>query len=260
MCCGANSQPSANRLLGSLPAAEYQRLLQCLHRVSLPFGEVIADASERLSMAYFPTTCVVSLGCGMRDGATSEVGLIGNDGMFGVAIALGSSRAATSAIVGLSGEAYRLDAQALRNEIARGGDFHRLLLRYADSLITQTALTAACICAHNLEKRFCRWLLLARDRGTSDELPLTQDFIARLLGGRRETVTVAAGRLQDAGLIRYSRGRITIIDRIGLEKASCECYWNLREEYGRIFDTERPNRAPRRFELVQRTLTDRFAG
>jgi CRP-like cAMP-binding protein len=257
---GAKTQPSANRLLGSLPAVEYERLLSSLHRVILPFGEVIADASERLRAAYFPTTCVVSLVCGMRDGATSEVGLIGNDGMLGSTIVLGGGRAAASAIVGLSGEAYRLDAQTLRNEIARGGVFYRILLRYVDSLISQTALTAGCICAHNLEKRFCRWLLMARDRGTSDELALTQEFIARLLGGRRETVTVAAGRLQDAGLIRYSRGRITIVDRIGLEKASCECYLSLREECNQTFNMDGLEREPRRIELVQRTLAASVAG
>jgi CRP-like cAMP-binding protein len=260
MHTGTKTQPSANRLLGSLSGAEYERLLPHLHRVSLRLGDVISDAADRLSVAYFPTTSIVSLVCGMRDGATAEVALLGNSGLWGTSLFLGNGRTTTTAIVGLAGEAYRMDAQCLRDEFGRCGTFQRLLLRYTDALIAQISLTAACNCVHTLEKRFCRWLLLARDHATSDELVMTQEFIARLLGGRRETVTVAAGRLQDAGLIRYARGRIAIVDRIGLERAVCECYWSIRAEYNRTLDPEGAGRRQPAFEVISRSVGGRAAG
>jgi CRP-like cAMP-binding protein len=255
------TQPSANRLLNSLSREEYERLLPYLHRVSLRLGDVISETTNRLTVAYFPTTCIVSLVCGMQDGATAEIALIGNDGVLGTSLFLGGGGGASSSIVGLAGEAYRIDVQSLRDEFGRCGMFQRVLLRYTDALMTQISLTAACNCTHTLEKRFCRWLLVARDRATSDELVMTQEFIARLLGGRRETVTVAAGRLQDAGLIRYSRGRITIVDRIGLEKAVCECYWALTAEYGRAFVRDGVERPQPAFEVFSRTRrANRAAG
>jgi CRP-like cAMP-binding protein len=257
MYTGTKTQPSANRLLGSLSTAEYDRLLPYLHRVSLRLGDMISDAADRLCVAYFPTTSIVSLLCGMQDGATAEIAFIGNDGVWGTSLFLGGGRTTNSAIVGLAGEAYRMDAQVLRDEFGRCGIFQRILLRYTDALMTQISLTAACNCTHTLEKRFCRWLLLARDRATSDELVMTQEFIARLLGGRRETVTVAAGRLQDAGLIRYARGRITIVDRIGLEKAVCECYWALTAEYNRTLVQDGVERRQPAFEVISRTRAGR---
>jgi CRP-like cAMP-binding protein len=260
MYTGTKTQPSDNRLLGSLAGAEYERLLPHLHRVSLRLGDVISDAADRLSVAYFPTTSIVSLVCAMRDGATAEVALLGNDGLWGTSLFLGGSRTTSSAIVGLAGEAYRMDAQGLRDEFSRCATFQRILLRYTEALMTQISFTAACNCIHNLEKRFCRWLLLARDHATSDELVMTQEFIARLLGGRRETVTVAAGRLQDAGLIRYARGRITIVDRIGLEKSVCECYWEITAEYNRALAQYNAGRRPPAFEVISRNRTDRATG
>jgi CRP-like cAMP-binding protein len=257
---GTKTEPSANRLLSSLSSAEYERLLSHLHRVSLRLGDVISDATDRLSVAYFPTTSIVSLVCGMQDGATTEIALIGNDGVLGTSLFLGGGRNTNSAIVGLAGEAYRLDAQVVRDEFGRCGTFQRILLRYTGTLMAQISLAAACNCTHTLEKRFCRWLLLARDRATSDELVMTQEFIARLLGGRRETVTVAAGRLQDAGLIRYARGRITIVDRIGLEKAVCECYWALTAECNRTFVQDGVERRQPAFEVLSRSHTSRAAG
>ena len=252
---GPKSEPSTNRLLNSLSSSEYERLLPHLHRVNLRLGDVILDAADRLSVAYFPTTSIVSLVCGMQDGATAEIALIGKDGVLGTSLILGSGRTTNSAIVGLAGEAYRMDSQVLRDEFGRSGTFQRILLKYTGTLMTQISLTAACNCTHTLEKRFCRWLLLARDRATCDELAMTQEFIARLLGGRRETVTVAAGRLQDAGLIRYSRGRITIVDRIGLEKAVCECYWALTAECNRTFVADPVERRQPAFEVFSRSHT-----
>jgi len=194
----------------------------------------VSNALDRLSYAFFPTTCIVSLVSAMQDGATAEIALIGNDGMLGASLFLGSDRATNSAIVGLAGKALRMDARVLRDEFGRCGMFQRNLLRYTDALMAQISLTAACNCTHPLEKRFSRWLLLIRDRAVCDELVMTQEFIAHLLGGRRETVTVAAGHLQDAGIIHYNRGRITIIDRAGLEKAVCECYRAVKSECDRI--------------------------
>jgi CRP-like cAMP-binding protein len=250
-------EPSCNRLLRSLPNVEYERLFSRLHRVSLRLGDVISNATDRLSVAYFPTTAIVSLVCGMQDGSTAEVAVIGNDGLLGTSLFLGGGRTTNSAVVGVAGEAYRIEAQDLRDEFGRCETFQRILLRYTDALMSQISLTAACNGTHHLEKRFCRWLLLLRDRATSDELVMTQEFIAYLLGGRRETVTVAAGRLQDAGLIRYARGRITIVDRIGLEKAVCECYLALKAECDRIFVPDGVERRQPAFEVYSRSRAHR---
>lgn len=230
--------PPANRLLSGLSKDECVRLLPHLHHVNLGLGHVISNAMDRLNFAYFPTTCMVSLISAMQDGGTAEIALIGNDGILGTSLFLGGDRATNSAVVGLAGEAFRVDARVLRDEFGRAGTFQRNLLRYTDALMAQISLTAACNSTHRLEKRFCRWLLLTRDRTTSDELVMTQEFIAHLLGGRRETVTVAAGHLQDAGIIHYTRGRITIIDRSGLEKACCHCYRAVKTEYDRILATD----------------------
>jgi CRP-like cAMP-binding protein len=166
----------------------------------------------------------------MENGASAEVAVAGHDAVVGTSLFLGGNTTANRAIVGIPGEALQMDARALRNNFLRGGSFQLVLLRYTESLITQISLTAACNRMHTLEKRFCRWLLLIRDRARCDELTLTQEFIANMLGGRRETVTVAAGRLQDAGLIQYSRGHLRILDRKGLEKTVCECYRTVTDE------------------------------
>ncbi|MFY9803461.1 MAG: Crp/Fnr family transcriptional regulator [Candidatus Acidiferrales bacterium] len=176
----------------------------------------------------------MSLICDMEDGGTVEVALTGNDGVLGTSLFLGGNAITSRAIVGIAGEALRMEARILRDQFMRGGAFQRVLLRYTSALITQISLTAACNRKHTLEKRLCRWLLLIRDRVDSDELIMTQEFIANMLGGRRETVTVAAGRLQDAGLIHYSRGRLRIVDRKRLEEMVCECYKAVTVECHRL--------------------------
>jgi CRP-like cAMP-binding protein len=225
---------SSNHLLSSLSVEEYACLVPHLQTVKLSLGDVINEGSGSSGFAYFPTTCVVSLICDMEDGATVEVAVAGSDGVLGTSLFLGGNPTANRAVVGIAGEALRLDAKLLRDQFMRGGAFQRVLLRYTNALITQICLTAACNRKHTLEKRLCRWLLLIRDRVRSDELIMTQEFIANMLGGRRETVTVAAGRLQDAGLIHYTRGRLRIMDRKRLEQAVCECYKAVSSECNRL--------------------------
>jgi CRP-like cAMP-binding protein len=221
---------SQNHLLASLSVEDYARLVPHLHAVRLGLGDVISQGAGDFGFAYFPTSCVVSLICDMEEGTTAEVALAGNDGVVGTSFFLGGNPATNRAIVGIAGFALRMEARFLRDQFMRGGAFQHLLLRYTSSLISQISLTAACNRKHILEKRLCRWLLLLRDRVASDELIMTQEFIANMLGGRRETVTVAAGRLQDAGLIHYTRGRLRIVNRKGLEEAGCACYRAVRAE------------------------------
>ena len=226
--------PIENQLLSALPAEEYQRLLPNLERISFSLGEVVYDLGGRLDYIYFPTNSVVSLLSGMEDGTTAEMGLAGNDGVVGVALFLGGNTTPNRAVVQIAGGAYRMKAKLLQEEFARGGPLQRLLLRYTQALITQISQTAVCNRLHSVEKRLCRWLLLSHDRVKSDDLLMTQEFISNMLGGRRESVTVAAGRLQDAGLIHYARGRIKIRDRKGLEAAVCECYRIVKDEFDRL--------------------------
>jgi CRP-like cAMP-binding protein len=227
-------QQTSNQLLSSLSAEEYARLAPHLHSVRLGLGDVIGQESRGFAFAYFPTSSVVSLICDMEDGGTVEVALTGNDGVLGTSLFLGGNAITSRAMVGIAGEALRMEARILRDQFMRGGAFQRVLLRYTSALITQISLTAACNRKHTLEKRLCRWLLLIRDRVDSDELIMTQEFIANMLGGRRETVTVAAGRLQDAGLIHYSRGRLRIVNRKRLEETVCECYKAVTVECHRL--------------------------
>lgn len=222
--------PAANYLLSCPPSDEYAQLAPNLRRVRLGLGDVLGRASNDPAHAYFPTTCVVSLICDMENGATTEVALTGNDGVLGTSLFLGGNTATNRAIVGIAGEALRIEARILKDQFTRGGTFQRVLLRYTEALITQISLTAACNRMHTLEKRLSRWLLLIHDRTTSNQFVMTQEFIANMLGGRRETVTVAAGHLQDAGLIQYTRGRLTIVNRKGLENTVCECYRPFNRE------------------------------
>lgn len=233
-----NGNRRSNHLLGSLSLEEYGRLVPHLHTVKLGLGDEIRQGSGDSGFAYFPTSAVVSLICDMEDGATVEVGLAGNDGVVGTSFFLGGKPTTNRAVVGIAGEAVRLEARALRDQFMRGGAFQRVLLRYTGTLITQISLTAACNRKHTLEKRLCRWLLLIRDRVASDDLTMTQEFIANMLGGRRETVTVAAGHLQDAGLIHYTRGHLRIVDRKGLEETACECYRAVSTECNRSVTPE----------------------
>jgi len=186
---------------------------------------------------YFPTTSVVSTLYTMEDGATAEMGLVGTDGVVGVHLFLGGDTTPNRALVVVGGEAFRMKAKTLREEFALGGPLQCQLLRYTQALITQISQTAVCNRLHAVEQRLCRWLLMCRDRVETNELQMTQEFISNMLGGRRETVTVAAGRLQDAGLIRYARGHITILDRKGLEASVCECYPVVEAECDRLSAT-----------------------
>ena len=224
-----------NRLLAALPREEYQRLVPELHPVTFSLGDVVYESGARLDYIYFPTTSVVSLLYMMEDGSVAEAGLAGNDGVVGVALFLGGNTTPNRAVVQLAGGAIRMKAKVLQGEFSRGGALQLLLLRYTQALITQISQTAACNRLHSVEQRLCRWLLLCHDRAESNELLMTQEFISNMLGGRRESVTVAAGRLQDAGLIHYIRGRIKILDRKGLEAAVCECYGFVKNEVDRLF-------------------------
>ena len=231
---------SANRLLSTLPPEEYVHLRQHLSHVSLSSGQVLADSDRRIAFAYFPTTAVISLTCALENGASTEIALTGNDGVVPTAPFLGGDTTSNRAIVGVAGDALRIATRPLNEDFARLAAFQRGLLKYTEALITQISITAACNRVHTLERRLCRWLLLVRDRISTDDFFLTQEFIANMLGGRRETVTVAAGRLQDAGLIHYTRGKIRILDRKGLEQTACECYRTVNTECMRILAPHRP--------------------
>ena len=235
-----------NRLLGLLSADEYARLRSSIHRVTLGLGHVVYECGERVDYVYFPTTCVVSLLYTMRDGSTAEMALTGNDGIVGIALFLGGGNIPHRAVAQIGGHALKMPARVLQEEFMRGGSFQRILLRYTQALITQISQTAVCNRLHPLEQRLCRWLLLCHDRLNSSEILMTQEFIANMLGGRRESVTVAAGRLQDARLIHYSRGHIRVLDRAGLETMVCECYKIVSDELNRLIG------APQQCELNHR--------
>jgi CRP-like cAMP-binding protein len=224
-----------NNLLSILPPQDYERLLLTLEHVTLPLGDVLYELSEPIRFGYFPTTAVVSLLYTTEEGAIADMGLVGNDGLVGVALLLGGNATSHRAAVQIGGEAFRVSASALKLEFRRGGPVQHLLLHYTQALITQISQTAVCNRVHRVEKRLARWLLLCHDRAKSDELLMTQEYVANMLGGRRESVTVAAGHLQDAGLIRYARGRIWVVDRKGLEARACECYAIVRNECNRLF-------------------------
>ena len=226
--------PLENLLLAALPAEEYKRLLVHLQPVTLSLGQVVYESSGHLDYIYFPTTSVVSLLYTMENGSTAEMGLSGSDGVVGVALFLGGDTTPNRAVVQIAGGAFRMKAKLLQEEFARGGPLQHLLLRYTQALITQISQTAVCNRLHSVENRLCRWLLLSHDRVGSEELVMTQEFISNMLGGRRESVTVAAGRLQDAGLIHYARGRIKILNRKGLEASACECYRIVKDELDRL--------------------------
>jgi CRP-like cAMP-binding protein len=226
--------PAVNRLLAQLPPEEMGRLLPHLRPVSFALGEVVYESGGRQSYIYFPTTAIISLLYLMENGSSAEMGVAGNDGLVGIALFMGGDTVPNRAVVQSAGAALRMRAKDLREEFARGGTFQRLLLRYTQALMTQMSQTAVCNRLHTIEQQLCRWLLLSHDRLDSDELVMTQELIANMLGVRREGVTHAAGRLQEGGLISYVRGRITILDRRGLEAAVCECYGVVKDEYDRL--------------------------
>jgi CRP-like cAMP-binding protein len=227
--------PDSNRLLAALPAAERERLISSLEPVAMTLGEVVYESGGRQGYVYFPTSAIVSLLYVMADGASAEIAVVGNEGMVGVALFMGGETTPSRAIVQCAGSAFRLSGQRLKREFSRAGPMQHLLLRYTQALLTQMAQTAVCNRHHSVDQQLCRWLLLRLDRVPTNVLTVTQELIASMLGVRREGVTEAAGNLQAAGLIRYNRGRITVLDRSGLEARVCECYGVVRKESDRLF-------------------------
>jgi CRP-like cAMP-binding protein len=226
--------PNQNHLLAALPAAEFERLLPHLELVPMPLGEAIYESGGRLEHVYFPATSIVSLLYVLEDGASAEIAVVGFEGILGISLFMGGNTTPSRAVVRSAGFGYRLKAELLQQEFNRAGPVLRLLLRYTQALITQMTQTAVCNRHHSVEQQLCRALLLSLDRLTSSSLTMTQELIANMLGVRREGVTEAAGNLQRAGLIRYSRGHIDVLDRPGLEKAVCECYAVVKVEFDRL--------------------------
>lgn len=216
------------------PAGDFERVSSGLKLVLLSLGEVLYESGGRQRAVYFPTTAIVSLLYTLAEGASAEIAVVGNDGLIGVSIFMGGGTTPSRAVVQSAGYAYRLSGKVLKDEFARGGAMQHLLLRYTQALLTQMAQTAVCNRHHSLDQQLCRWLLLSLDRLLGNELVMTQELIANMLGVRREGVTEAAGNLQDAGLIKYSRGRITVLDRTGLEARTCECYAVVKKEFDRL--------------------------
>jgi CRP-like cAMP-binding protein len=226
--------PHQNHLLDALLNAEFDRLSPDLELVNLSLGQVLYESGGVQDYVYFPTTCIISLLYVMENGSSAEIAIVGNEGILGVSLYMGGETTSSRAIVQSAGYAYKLKAQLLKNEFNRAGPVQRLLLRYTQALITQMAQTAVCNRHHSVDQQLCRWLLLSIDRLAKNELTMTQELIANMLGVRREGVTEAAGKLQREGLINYSRGHITILDRPGLEKRSCECYQVVKAEFDRL--------------------------
>ncbi|MEJ8823772.1 Crp/Fnr family transcriptional regulator [Variovorax humicola] len=223
-----------NYLLSALPVAELERWLPDLEPVDLPLGHVVFESDSTLRHVYFPTTAIVSLLYVLENGASAEIAVVGREGLVGVSLFMGGNSTPNRAVVQSSGKGYRLGAHALNAEFSRGGAVLRLLLCYTQALISQMSQTAVCNRHHSLDQQLCRWLLLSLDRLEGDELVMTQELIASMLGVRRTGVTHAASQLQAAGLIRYSRGRIAVLDRVGLERRTCECYQVVKKEYERL--------------------------
>jgi CRP-like cAMP-binding protein len=230
----ATDKPKQNHLLAALPAPDYARLLPDLEPIAMPLGWVVYESGGHIGYVYFPTTAIVSLLYVIESGASAEIAIAGNEGLVGISLFMGGDSTPSRAVVQSAGEGYRVKASVLKREFARGGDLQHLALRYTQALITQMAQTAVCNRHHSLDQQLCRWLLLSMDRLPGNELKMTQELIANMLGVRREGVTVAAGALQAAGLIHYSRGHITILDRAGIEQRVCECYAVVKKEFDRL--------------------------
>ncbi len=223
-----------NRLLAALPEADLERWLPALERFDLPLGRVLYESGTTEQYVYFPTTAIVSLLYVMENGDSAEIAVVGNEGIVGIALFMGGNSTPSRAVVQSGGQGLRLNAKGLKQEFDHCVPVMHLLLRYTQALITQMAQTAVCNRHHSLDEQLCRWLLLSLDRLTGDELVMTQQLIANMLGVRREGVTEAALKLQKAGLIEYRRGHIKVLDRAGLERRSCECYAVVKQEYGRL--------------------------
>ena len=233
--------PDQNQLLAALPADDFAAIAAHLERVPLPLGHMLYEPGTQLRHAYFPTTCIVSLHYVTESGASAETAGVGNEGVVGVSLFMGGDTTPSSAVVQTAGHAYRLDRHVLLQEFKRAGALQRLLLRYTQALMTQMAQSAVCNRYHSVEQQLCRWLLLTVDRVPARELVMTQELVASMLGVRRESVTEAAGNLQNLGYIRYRRGHIAVLDRKGLETRSCECYGVVKKELGRLLhDVNQP--------------------
>jgi CRP-like cAMP-binding protein len=226
--------PSQNHLLAALPAAEYETLAPDLELVRLSLGEMLYEPGDQLLHAYFPTTAIVSLHYVMESGASAESAGVGNEGVVGISLFMGGNTTPSSAVVQTAGHAYRLEGGKLAREFNRAGLLQRLFLRYTQALMTQMSQTAACNRHHSVEQQLCRWLLLTLDRLPGNDLVMTQELIASMLGVRREGITEAAGNLQRAGVISYRRGHIAVLDRAGLERSVCECYGVVKTELDRL--------------------------
>jgi CRP-like cAMP-binding protein len=227
--------PRQNHLLAALPAADFAPWSEHLQLVAMRLGDMVYEPGGQLQHAYFPTTAVVSLHYVNESGHSSETSGVGNEGLIGIPLFMGGNTTPSSAVVHTAGHAYRLERALLKREFDRAGSLRDLFLRYTQVLMAQTAQTAACNRHHSIDQQLCRWLLLTADRGSGGELIITQELIASVLGVRREGITFAAGKLQQAGYIHYRRGHISVLDRAGLERQSCECYAVVREETRRLF-------------------------
>ncbi len=243
--------PRDNHLLAALLPKEHEHLAAYLELVPLPLGHVLYEPGSVLHNVYFPTTAIVSLLYVMHDGASAEIAVVGNEGVIGVALFMGGESMPHRAVVQSAGYAYRLKGHLLKNEFNHCRELQHLLLHYTQALLTQTAQTAVCNRHHSLSQQLCRWLLMSLDRLPSNELVMTQELIANMLGVRRESVTEAAGKLQREGLIKYSRGHITVIDRAGLEAHACECYTVVKKEFDRLLPEFNPSQAPARNSQIQ---------
>ena len=226
--------PGQNRILAALSAAEFAPLAAHLEPVLMSLGDMLYEPGGQLQHAYFPTTAIVSLHYVMASGMSAESAGVGNEGVVGVSLFMGGDTTSSSAVVQTAGHAYRLESRRLRQEFSRAGGMQRVLLRYTQALMAQVTQTAACNRFHSLEQQLCRWLLLTLDRVPSQELVMTQELLAGMLGVRREGITEAAGKLQKAGFIRYRRGHITVLERSGLATRACECYDVVKREFGRL--------------------------
>ena len=226
--------PKQNHILAALPPVVYARLLPDLELIPMPLGWAVYESGGKLGYLYFPTTAIVSLLYVMESGSSAEIAITGNEGVVGISLFMGGESTSSRAVVQSAGDGYRMKASVLKKEFALGGELQHLALRFTQALITQMAQTAVCNRHHSLEQQLCRWLLLSLDRLPGDVLSMTQELIANMLGVRREGVTQAAGRLQEQGMIKYSRGRIKVLDRVKLEAQVCECYAVVKREYERL--------------------------
>jgi CRP-like cAMP-binding protein len=227
-------EPKSNHLLAALPEVEWARWMPQLEHVEMTLGDVLYESGTQQTHIYFPTTAIVSLLYVMESGASAEIAVVGNEGAVGISLFMGGESTPSRAVVQSAGQGFRLQASIIKGEFNRSGPVMHLLLRYTQALITQMAQTAVCNRHHSLDQQLCRWLLLSMDRLHGDELVMTQELIANMLGVRREGVTDSALKLQSAGLIRYARGRIKVLDRQGLEQRTCECYAVVKKEYDRL--------------------------